>query len=153
MLNILCAFGLNYCWAFQPQLGQLLDFTHHASCHINVAYSEEEMYTNWCVLLLVSGAYGRVSFDLTLSSDSGCHFSHFYAAEHLLILKTTCRQAASGSFIMTKSLGRLAVSLFLCLLRPVTETGNLYKDFYRTAVNKTRAGKMTRFPADTKTYS
>lgn len=54
---------------------------------------------------------------------------------------------------MTKRLGGLAVSLFLCLLRPVTEMGNLDKDFYRTAVNKTRAGKMTRFPADIKTYS
>lgn len=54
---------------------------------------------------------------------------------------------------MTKSLGRLAVSLFIRLFRPVTEMGNLHKAFNSAAVNKTRAGKMTRFPADLKTYS
>lgn len=55
---------------------------------------------------------------------------------------------------MTTGLGRLAVSLFLCLLRSVIETRTLYKGFYSTAVNTARAGKkMTRFPADIKSHS
>lgn len=72
--------------------------------------------------------------------------THFSDAEHLLILRTTCRQAASGSFIMATCLGRLAVLLFLCLLRPVIEMRNLYKGFNSTAVNTARAAKNDPFP-------
>lgn len=63
-----------------------------------------------------------------------------------MILKTTCRQAASGSFIMTTSLVELAVSLFLCLLRPEIEMKSLYKGFCSTTVNTARAGKNDPFP-------
>lgn len=42
---------------------------------------------------------------------------------------------------MTTGLGRLALSLFLCLLRSVIETRRLYKGFYSTAVNTASAGK------------
>lgn len=87
-----------------------------------------------------------VCFNLTLNSDSVCQATHFSGTEHLLILKTTCRQAASGSFIMTTSLGKLAVSLFLCLLRSVIEMRSLYKGFHSTAVNTARAGKNDPFP-------
>ena len=55
---------------------------------------------------------------------------------------------------MTTSLGSLAVSLFLCLLRSVIETRDFCKGFYSTAVNTAGVGnKMTRFPADIETYS
>lgn len=55
---------------------------------------------------------------------------------------------------MTTGLGRLALSLFLSLLRSVIETRRLYKGFYSTAVNTASAGKkkMTRFPADIKSH-
>lgn len=131
---------------------QLGYHTHHAGCRINVADSLKERYANWCVLLLIWGDYGRLPtghslcFNLTLDSDRDCQTTHFSGAEHLLLLKTTCRQAASGSFIMTTSLGRLAVLLFLCLLRSVIEMRSLYKGFYRTAVNTARAGKNDPFP-------
>ena len=91
----------------------------------------------------------RVCFNLTLHSDSRCQTTHFSGAEHLLILKTTCRQAASGLFIMTTSMAKLAVSFFLCVLRSVTEMRSFYKCFYSAAVNTARAGnKVTNFPAD-----
>lgn len=87
-----------------------------------------------------------VCFNLTLNSDSDCQTTHFSGAEHLLILKATCRQAASGSFIMTRSLGSLAVSVFICLLRSIIDIRRSDEGFYGTAVNTARVGKNDPFP-------
>lgn len=62
-------------------------------------------------------------------------------------------QTSSFRLIHNDYKSRQAVSLFLCLLRFVVEMRSVYKGFYSTAINTARAGKMTRFPADIKTYS
>lgn len=99
---------------------------------------------NWCALLLIQGDCGRIPMGhrlcFRLSSESYCQTTH------LLILKTTSWQAASGSFIITTSLDRLAVVLLICLLKPLIEMRSLYKGFDTTAVNAASAGRKYLFP-------